>query len=104
MGLFGKKVKYYEHEIKEVKLERLSTDDSEIKNLADNLVNSIPILIDFSHLDEDSSNKAAAFLSGVAYALLGDYYKIGKQVYLFVDEVANNYNSVKRYLHEKEIL
>lgn len=60
-----------------------NSDDDYLVNLANELINGNPLVINFENLDVDDANKVTAFLSGVIYAVGGKVERIRLRVFLF---------------------
>ncbi|AUF83476.1 cell division protein SepF [Mesoplasma syrphidae] len=56
----------------------------EIKTMIDELIQNKVILIDFYNLQPDEKRRVKDFLSGVTYALDGEYRKIENEVFKFI--------------------
>ena len=95
MGLFKKKNKKNQKQLnfesKEstydlIIFEELESDqDSYLTNLADQMMNGHPLILNFSPLDIDQANKVIAFFSGIVYAIKGEIVLIQEKVFMFAN-------------------
>lgn len=74
-----------EAELSSSKIMFIEMDNSNIEvNLARNLINGIPLVINFEKVNDISeANKILAFLSGVVFVLEGSVEYIKDSIYLF---------------------
>ena len=97
MGLFGKKkddLKEYEDfaakskptgpAAERIVMEQLIDDEAKLLDLAEQLKNGHPLIVDFSKIKTDAAlNKSLAFLSGVTYALDGKIVTLNETIFVF---------------------
>lgn len=94
MALFSKKKdevvlpSYQNQNIKtafeRIVFDKITTDeDKYIIDLATELLNGKPLVLNFEDIDPDGANKTVAFLSGVIFACDGRIEQISSKVFLF---------------------
>ncbi len=106
MGLFKKKNK--EETVEEtlstydrIVFEKLENDDDKyFMQLADQMIEGAPLIINFEPLDIDQANKALAFFSGVVYAIKGEILHIQDKVFLFANKDVYKDGSMEGFLKE----
>jgi cell division inhibitor SepF len=96
MGLFRKKQnknqKQLKFESKEstydlIIFEKLESDeDAYLTNLADQMIDGHPLILNFEPLDIDQANKVIAFFSGIVYAVKGEIVLIQEKVFMFANK------------------
>ena len=107
MGIFKKKQNKDVIEEKVVStydkiiFEKLSTDDDHyLTNLADQMIDGSPLILNFDMLDVDQANKVIAFFSGVVYALTGEIVHIQEKVFLFANKDVYKDGTIEGFLKE----
>ncbi|NLN50785.1 MAG: cell division protein SepF [Acholeplasmataceae bacterium] len=81
--------------------EDLVTDeDAYIVELARELLDGSPLVINFEQLGVDEANKVVAFLSGVIYACDGQVEKINSRVFLFARNQEFKDGTLKKFVEE----
>jgi len=70
-----------------------------INDLADQLIDNIPLVLSFEKLNVDDANKLIAFFSGVVYTLGGKYLRINDATFLFGSETAFNDGSLEEFVN-----
>jgi FtsZ-interacting cell division protein YlmF len=83
-----------------VQLELKDTSNANLKEIADELTEGIPYVINFNGISNSDANKAVAFLTGVCYMLGGEPLLISEKIVLFGDENMYNDGSLKEYLKD----
>lgn len=68
--------------------------------IADQMKQHVPYIINFEGLDIDDINKAIAFLSGITYALNGEVVIIKEKILMFGDQDSFEDGSLKTFLQE----
>lgn len=96
MGLFSKKNKNHQKELNlessvstydQIIFEKLESDDDKyLTNLADQLFEGHPLILNFEPLDIDQANKVVAFFSGIVYAVKGEIVLIQEKVFMFANK------------------
>lgn len=69
-------------QIKVVVLEPTSFDESQ--NIADQLKNRRPVIVNLENVDHNLAKRIVDFVSGATYALGGNMQKVGQGIFLFV--------------------
>lgn len=81
--------------------EKLNTDDDHyLTNLADQMIDGSPLILNFDMLDVDQANKVIAFFSGVVYALTGEIVHIQEKVFLFANKDVYKDGTIEEFLKE----
>lgn len=81
--------------------EKLTSDeDIYLTNLADKLIEGLPLILNFEPLDIDQANKSIAFLSGVVYAVGGEIAHVKEKVFLFGNQDVLKDGSISEFLKE----
>ncbi len=75
-------------------------DDVYLVNLAKELINGSPLVINFENLGIDDANKVVAFLSGAMFALDGKVEQINSRVFLFARAQEFKDGTLKQFLAE----
>lgn len=70
-------------------------------NLATDLRNGHPLLVNFANLPVDDANSLLSFLSGVVFALDGQVREVAEKTYLFGSETDFLDGSLNNYLKER---
>lgn len=77
------------------------SSDEVLTNLASQIKEGIPQILNFDLLEIDDANKAIAFLSGVVYALEGEIFMFNDQKsFLFADKEVYDDGSMKELIEE----
>ena len=58
----------------------------EVQEIADQLKNGRPVLLNLEYADRENAGKIVNFLSGTIYALNGDMHRVGQGILLFTPE------------------
>ena len=61
-------------------------NNSDLMELATQLKNHNPIIVNFAEMDYETANRGLAFLSGAVYVLGGRFEKLNDQIYLFAQK------------------
>jgi cell division inhibitor SepF len=78
--------------------------DTNVFKLADMLLKSIPIVVNFEQSKDNASNKVITFLSGVTYAVDGEIEAISQRIYLFATKLDFKDGSLRKFVDDhKEI-
>ncbi|MBO8136653.1 MAG: cell division protein SepF [Desulfotomaculum sp.] len=75
----------------------------EVQNIADNLKNHRPVIVNLENADTDIARRVVDFMSGTTYALNGSMQKVGKNIFLFVPNNIDIANELKEQVREKGI-
>ncbi|MDD4823871.1 MAG: cell division protein SepF [Acholeplasmataceae bacterium] len=75
-------------------------EDKYIVDLATELVNGNPLVINFEHLPAEQANKIVAFLSGVIFAADGRIEQINKKIFLFARNQEFKDGTLQRFIDE----
>ncbi len=78
----------------------LTDEDDYIVELAGELLNGKPLVINFEQLGVDEANKVAAFLSGVVYASQGRVEQINSRVFLFARKQEFKDGTLNKFIEE----
>ena len=106
MGLFKKKkteepVEDSLSTYDRIVFEKLENDDDKyFMQLADQMIDGAPLIINFEPLDIDQANKALAFFSGVVYAIKGEIVHIQEKVFLFANKDVYKDGTMEGFLKE----
>ncbi len=103
--LFKKKKKTINYEPPKRSLVQFSqlrtANDEELTNFAKQIMQGIPLILNFQMLGIDEANKAMAFLSGVVYALDGVVMQFdSKKGIMFADKKVYDDGSMKELISE----
>ena len=75
--------------------------DDQMLELADAILSNCPVLINFDTVkDVNKSNHILSFLSGIIYAVGGEAYQIGKELYLIATDKAFADGSLHKWVKE----
>lgn len=85
------KLKYYVIEEKKAGMEF---------DLADKVIEHVPIIVNFSKLDNEEINYLLSFLSGVVYSLEGEVRTIDTKVFLFAGKAELEDGSLLQYVED----
>lgn len=77
-----------------------NSSDERLLQIADQMKQHVPYIINFEGLDIDDINKAIAFLSGITYALNGEVVIIKEKILMFGDQDSFEDGSLKTFLQE----
>lgn len=77
-----------------------SDEDKYIVDLARELLNGNPLVLNFDDIDPDGANKTVAFLSGVIFACDGRIEKISPKVFLFARNQEFKDGTLKRFIDD----
>lgn len=81
--------------------EKLESDqDSYLTNLADQMMNGHPLILNFEPLDIDQANKVIAFFSGVVYAIKGEIVLIQERVFMFANKDVYQDGSMDQFIKD----
>jgi len=72
----------------------------DVMKLADVLMQSIPLIVNFEEYDPIESNKVITFLSGVIYAIDGEIEMIQNTIYLFATKTDFKDGSLRKFVKE----
>ena len=72
-----------------------------MKEIADNLKNRFPVIINLEEADAELAKRIIDFISGTAYALDGRMQKVGNGIFLFVPSNMDISSAMKEQLKEK---
>ncbi|MTI81365.1 MAG: cell division protein SepF [Firmicutes bacterium] len=75
----------------------------EVQEIADNLKNHRPVIVNLEKADADLAQRVIDFMSGTTYALGGSMQKVGKNIFLFVPNNIDIANDLKEQVREKGI-
>lgn len=108
MGIFNKKKKQEQFTNEPVEstydkliFEKLESDDDHyLTELADQMINGSPLILNFEPLDIDEANKVVAFFSGVVYAITGEIVHIQEKVFLFANKDVYKDGTIEEFLKE----
>lgn len=68
----------------QIAFERIETDaDEHLNELAEDVMNGTPLIINFDPLSIDQANKVIAFLSGVCFAIDGVIVHVREKIFMF---------------------
>jgi cell division inhibitor SepF len=68
----------------QIAFEKIKTDsDEHLNELAEQIMNDTPLIINFELLSIDQANKVIAFLSGVCFAIDGVIVHIREKIFMF---------------------
>ncbi|MGI6359987.1 MAG: cell division protein SepF [Acholeplasmatales bacterium] len=81
--------------------DKITTDeDKYIIDLATDLLNGKPLVLNFEDIDTDGANKTVAFLSGVIFACDGRIEEIGPKIFLFARSQEFKDGTLKNFINE----
>ncbi len=80
---------------------RIVSDQSELLDLCNVLLENRALLANFEQLSVDEANYMLTFLSGAVYALKGEVHKIHPKTFLFASESEYLDGTLKQYLIER---
>lgn len=69
----------------EIKIEEPRVYEDSL-NIASDLRNNIPVIVNLKHLDDETSKRLIDFICGSAYAINGHMVKIAAHIFLFTPE------------------
>ena len=75
----------------------------QVQEIADNLKNHRPVIVNLESADVDLARRVVDFLSGTTYALNGSMQKVGQNIFLFVPNNIDIANELKEQVREKDI-
>jgi FtsZ-interacting cell division protein YlmF len=82
-----------------ISFEQLTTASDEYLNQVGlRIINGEPLVLNFDLLNTDDSNKAIAFVSGVAFGVDGAYRKLNEKSYLFANSEAFKDGTLNNWL------
>lgn len=73
----------------------------EVQEIADNLKNRRPVIVNLEHVDGDLARRIVDFVSGATYGVNGSMQKVGGGIFLFVPsnvDIAGDAQDVERGL------
>lgn len=77
--------------------------DLDCKIIANNLLNSNPVVVNFANIDREEANKHLAFLTGVIYALSGEIIRIRDKVYMFAKKEEFLDGTLKQFIDDIDL-
>lgn len=72
----------------------------DVLKMANKLLKSVPLIINFEDYDKIESNQVITFLSGVIYALDGEIEQIQEQIFLFATKEDYKDGSLRKFIRE----
>lgn len=79
------------------------TSFDEVQDIAENLKNRRPVIINLEKTEPDLAKRIVDFISGATYALNGGMQKVGKGIFLFVSNNMDIETELKEHIKEKGI-
>ncbi len=74
--------------------------DVDVMKLANKLLQSVPLIVNFEEHEPVESNKVITFLSGVIYAIDGEIEMIKNAIYLFATKDDYKDGSLRKFVKE----
>jgi cell division inhibitor SepF len=94
------------HQKKEVNMQRdliefvKITSSDQAVGLADQLLDRVPLVVNFEDLGVSESNQMIAFLSGVVYSMDGTNLQLRSKVFLFTADENLKDGTIMEFFHE----
>ncbi|MDR2828609.1 MAG: cell division protein SepF [Acholeplasmatales bacterium] len=82
----------------------LNSDNDELVNIGDELVQEKPLIINFDKLNEREANKAIAFFSGISFAKKGEVKTINDKTFLFTTSDSFLDGTLEKYLSKNRLI
>jgi cell division inhibitor SepF len=74
--------------------------DTDVFQLADQLMKSVPLIVNFEDMNDIESNKIITFLSGVTYAIDGEIELIREKIFLFATKRDYRDGTLRKFVKE----
>lgn len=97
--MFGRKKRHKQTAFDRIEFV-LCEQDSDVFRLADKLMKSVPLIVNFEDMNEIESNKIITFLSGVTYAIDGEIEVIREQIFLFATKQDYRDGTLRKFVKE----
>ncbi|MFK5883436.1 MAG: cell division protein SepF [Candidatus Izemoplasma sp.] len=72
----------------------------DVLKMANKLLKSVPLIINFEDYGKIESNQVITFLSGVIYALDGEIEQIQEEIFLFANKEDYKDGSLRKFIRE----
>ncbi len=73
----------------------------DVQNLADNLKNRRPVIINLEKADTELARRIVDFISGAIYALNGNFQKVGNNIFLVVPSNMDIQSEIGEHLKDR---
>ena len=75
-------------------------NDIDVLKLSDQLLQGLPLIVNFESFNDIESNKVITFLSGVTYAIDGEIEQIQDKIFLFATKQDYKDGSLRKFVKE----